>query len=48
MSVYTNPTARERLTVATFDRFRGAVLFFKGNASVAELKQAICRIYDYY
>ena len=48
VSVYENPTARERLTVVTFDRFRLTIRFFKANLSLAELKQILQCPYQFY
>ncbi|KAH7704965.1 hypothetical protein AAVH_27831 [Aphelenchoides avenae] len=48
VSVYENPTARERLTVVTFDHFRRTVFFLNGNVPLAELKQVFQRPYAFY
>ncbi|KAH7697027.1 hypothetical protein AAVH_35894 [Aphelenchoides avenae] len=48
VSVYENPTAREHLTVVTFDHFRRTILFLNGNVSLAGLKQVLQRPYAFY
>ncbi|KAH7713182.1 hypothetical protein AAVH_19453 [Aphelenchoides avenae] len=48
VSVYENPTARERLTAVTFDHFRRTVFFLNGNVPLAELKQVFQRPYAFY
>ncbi|KAH7713185.1 hypothetical protein AAVH_19456 [Aphelenchoides avenae] len=46
--VYENPTAREYLSVVTFDHFRRSVVFFKGNVSPAYLKSEFQRPFTIY
>ncbi|KAH7716571.1 hypothetical protein AAVH_16010 [Aphelenchoides avenae] len=48
VNVYANRAARECLTVVTFDQLRRAVLFFKGNVSLADLKLTLRRTYSDY
>ncbi|KAH7720729.1 hypothetical protein AAVH_11781 [Aphelenchoides avenae] len=46
VTIYENRAARERLTVMTFDKFRGNIHFRKGNVSLADLKSTVQRLLD--